>query len=69
MHNVLDVNKRIYISTISKKHHEKQTPKKKKKKKEKIKVKLQYDLLWNKLVQIFGQIIQPLLNIPNDIWY
>ena len=42
---------------------------KKKKKKENIKVKLQYDLLWNKLVQIFGQIIQPLLNIPNDIWY
>ena len=34
--------------TISKKHHEKQTPKKKRK--EKIKVKLQYDLLWNKLV-------------------
>ena len=38
MHNVLDVNKRIYMSTISKKHHEKQTPKKKKKRKDKSKV-------------------------------
>ena len=59
MHNVLDVNKRIYMSTISKKHHEKQTPKKKKKKKKKIKVKLQYDLLWNKIVRIFWQKINP----------
>ena len=35
----------------------------------KIKVKLQYDLLWNKFVQAFPQIILGLLNIPTLTWY
>ena len=35
----------------------------------KTKVKLQYDLLWNKFVQVFAYILQRLLNISTVTQY
>ena len=37
--------------------------------KKKIKVKLRYDLQWNKFVRKFPQTMQRLLNIPTVAWY
>ena len=57
----LQIQRYIYHENIKINHAMKNTRKNK--------VKLRYDLLWNKLVQTFAQTIQRLLNVPAVDWY